>query len=125
MKSLTGLLITCLGIFALTAITQAQQIPNTSANENSDKLLQRHFKVDANAFIAFVAALQKTPGLQSNDVSTLARSFFSTLGVDLGLPGKSVFYGDRLGELFVRGTKSDLDTIENALEVLSRVAPQI
>jgi general secretion pathway protein D len=36
-----------------------------------------------------------------------------------------LFFNDRLGELFVRGTEQDLDTIENAIEVLNRVAPQI
>jgi general secretion pathway protein D len=30
-----------------------------------------------------------------------------------------------LGELFVRASQQDLDTIENALEVLNRVAPQV
>lgn len=59
------------------------------------------------------------------DVSVMARSFFTTLGVDLTAPGKSIFFNDRLGELFVRATQQDLDTIENALEVLNRVAPQV
>ena len=59
------------------------------------------------------------------DVSVAARSFFFTLGVDLTLPGKSIFFNDRLGELFVRGTEQDLDTIENAIEVLNHVAPQV
>ena len=54
-----------------------------------------------------------------------ARLFFSTLGVNLNLPGKSIFFNDRLGELFVRATSEDLDTIENAIEVLNRMAPQI
>jgi hypothetical protein len=59
------------------------------------------------------------------DVSVQARQFFFTLGVNLSLPGKSIFFNDRLGELFVRGTQQDLDTIENAIEVLNRVAPQV
>jgi type II secretory pathway component GspD/PulD (secretin) len=59
------------------------------------------------------------------DVSLQARNFFTTLGVDLTAPGKSIFFNDRLGELFVRASQQDLDTIENALEVLNRVAPQI
>jgi type II secretory pathway component GspD/PulD (secretin) len=64
------------------------------------------------------------------DISTQARLFFSTLGVNLdsstpGGLGKSIFFNDRLGELFIRATSQDLDTIENAIEVLNRVAPQI
>ncbi|MEI9864647.1 MAG: hypothetical protein WDN00_08855 [Limisphaerales bacterium] len=62
---------------------------------------------------------------QTLDISTQARLFFSTLGVNLTLPGKSIFFNDRLGELFVRATSDDLDTIENAIEVLNRVAPQV
>jgi hypothetical protein len=62
---------------------------------------------------------------QTVNVSTEARIFFSTLGVDLTAPGKSIFFNDRLGELFVRASQQDLDTIENAIEVLNRVAPQI
>jgi len=67
---------------------------------------------------------------QTVDISTQARLFFSTLGVNLdsttpGGLGKSLFFNDRLGELFVRATMQDLDTIENAIEVLNRVAPQI
>ncbi len=60
-----------------------------------------------------------------SDVSTEARLFFSTLGVNLNMPGKSLFFNDRLGELFVRASQQDLDTIENAIEVLNRVAPQV
>jgi type II secretory pathway component GspD/PulD (secretin) len=62
---------------------------------------------------------------QTVNISTQARLFFSTLGVNLTLPGKSIFFNDRLGELFVRATSDDLDTIENAIEVLNRVAPQV
>jgi tetratricopeptide (TPR) repeat protein len=62
---------------------------------------------------------------RTSDVSTEARQFFSTLGVNLELPGKSLFFNDRLGELFVRASQQDLDTIENAIEVLDRVAPQV
>jgi tetratricopeptide (TPR) repeat protein len=73
-----------------------------------------------NGGLNFVTTVNRT-----SDISQEARLFFSTLGVNLELPGKSLFFNDRLGELFVRGTQQDLDTIENAIEVLNRVAPQI
>lgn len=73
-----------------------------------------------NGGVNFVTTVNRTM-----DVSTEARLFFSTLGVNLDLPGKSLFFNDRLGELFVRATQQDLDTIENAIEVLNRVAPQV
>ncbi|HLZ53748.1 MAG TPA: hypothetical protein VKS19_04640 [Verrucomicrobiae bacterium] len=57
-------------------------------------------------------------------VSASARSFFSTLGVNL-FPPKSVFFNDRLGLLFVRGTMQDLDTIESAIQALNQVAPEV
>ena len=82
----------------------------------------RMFKVDANFFIA---NLQKATGLQTNNVPAMARIIFSTLGVDLDSPGKSMFYNNRLGELFVRATESDLETIERAISALDAVASLI
>jgi general secretion pathway protein D len=58
-------------------------------------------------------------------VSVAAQTFFKTLGVDLTLPGKNIFFNDTLGMLFVRGTAEDLDTIESAIEVLNRVPPMV
>jgi len=63
-----------------------------------------------------------TNGMAS--VSTAARDFFTTLGVDLN-PPKSVFFNDRLGLLFVHATMQDLDIIENAIQTLNQVAPQV
>jgi general secretion pathway protein D len=45
--------------------------------------------------------------------------------VDLTTPGKNIFFNDRLGLLFVRGTIDDLDTIQSAIETLNQVPPQI
>jgi type II secretory pathway component GspD/PulD (secretin) len=64
------------------------------------------------------------------NVSLVARGFFSTLGVYLdpttpGGVGKSVFFNDRLGVLFVRATSQDLDTIEKAIQVLNMTPPQV
>jgi tetratricopeptide (TPR) repeat protein len=58
--------------------------------------------------------------------SEAARSFFTALGVNLEQPpGKSVFFNDRLGKLFVKATEQDLDTIERAIETLNEVSPQV
>ncbi len=60
----------------------------------------------------------------ASDVSVKARKFFTRLGVNmLDPPGKSVFFNDRLGLLFVRATESDLDTIERAVDALNNGAP--
>ena len=85
-------------------------------------LISRHYRVDARVFSA---TLRNTPGLQTNDVSTMAKSLFSQLGVNLDVPGKAVFYNDGLSELFVRATPQDMDTIEVAIEALSQPPPQI
>ncbi len=62
----------------------------------------------------------------ASDVSVAARAFFTTLGVNLDQPpGKSLFFNDRLGKLFVKATAEDLDTIERAIEALDEVAPQV
>jgi len=62
----------------------------------------------------------------ASDVSLAARNFFITLGVDMSVPpGKSVFFNDRLGLLFVKATLSDLDTIERAIQALNQVPPQV
>jgi hypothetical protein len=120
MKSFAKLLIICLWVCAFAAIAQEQQIQNASTNENNVQLPLRHFKVDANVFIA---KFRDTPGLQTNSVTNVFKSFFSTLGVDWESPqGKSIFYNNRLGVLFVRATESDLDKI---FQVLKSVAPQV
>ena len=62
----------------------------------------------------------------ASDVSVAARAFFTTLGVNLEQPpGKSIFFNDRLGKLFVKATADDLDTIERAIETLNEIAPQV
>jgi len=66
------------------------------------------------------ATLSLTPHTNSTP-SALAKYFFTKLGIDLAKPpGKSVFFNDRLGYLFVKATEKDLDTIERALQVLAR-----
>ena len=94
--------------------------------EDSTNLFERSFKVDANTF---PASLRKQAGLQTDSASGVAlavRNFFSKLGVDLESPkGKTVFYGYRLGMLFVKATASDLDTIERAIQALNYTPPYV
>jgi Flp pilus assembly secretin CpaC len=86
----------------------------------TNPLYSRHFRVETTDFMA---AMRKASGTKTNNISAMARDFFKTLDVDLDVPGKSVFFNDGKGELFVRGTATDLDTIENALKRFRR--PQI
>lgn len=57
-------------------------------------------------------------------VQDAVRDFFGSLGVDLN-PPKAVFFNDRQGTLFVHATMRDLDIIEQAIQVLNIVPPQI
>ena len=62
----------------------------------------------------------------ASDVSAAARTFFTTLGINMvAPPGKSVFFNDRLGLLFVKATDDDLDTIERAINALNQISPQV
>ena len=94
-----------------------------SAGEMATNLFARTFRVDPRVF---AGALREQTSLQTTDVSALAKSFFSMLGVDLESPkGKAVFFNDRLGVLFVKATEADLDLIEQAVQVLDQVPLQI
>jgi tetratricopeptide (TPR) repeat protein len=71
------------------------------------------------------------PGVRNLTVETptrdyidIVRGFFLAAGVDLA-PPKALFWNDRLGVLFVRATLQDLDTIEQAVQVLNMTPPQI
>jgi general secretion pathway protein D len=57
-------------------------------------------------------------------VSTAVREFFVALGVDLA-PPKNVFFNDRQGTLLIRATMEELDTIEQAIQVLNIAPPQV
>ena len=58
-------------------------------------------------------------------VQQVVRNFFNSVGVDLSAAGKSVFFNDRQGTLFVRATLQDLDIIEQAVQVLNIIPPQV
>ena len=78
------------------------------------KLEMRTFKGDSHLF---------SGALQTNSVSPKALS--SKLGVDLTAPGRSVFFNDKQGLLFVKATASELDTVERAIQALNQFNPQI
>jgi len=62
----------------------------------------------------------------ASQVSAAARTFFTSLGVNLTAPpGKAVFFNDKSGLLFVKATESDLDTIDKAIQTLNQVPPQV
>ena len=64
------------------------------------------------------------PGYMQN-VSLAAEAFFKAIGVDLGAPGRSIAFNDRLGLLFVKATPEELDTVQRAVQALNQVAPEV
>jgi type II secretory pathway component GspD/PulD (secretin) len=94
-----------------------------SAGKPLPPLYARTFTVDTNSFLT---ALRKVTRMQTNSVPALARSYFSTLGVNWESPaGKAIFYSDSRGQLYVKETVSDLDKIEHAISDQLPPTPQI
>ncbi|MHB8521099.1 MAG: M56 family metallopeptidase [Limisphaerales bacterium] len=101
------------------------------------KWYTRTYKVDPNTF---VQALQKFQAQNSGGGQTgqtnnpPLREFFSAFGADFRTNAvdfkavgqqRAVFFNDGTGVLFVRATQPDLDTIDQALQVLNLAPPQI
>jgi len=101
------------------------------SSTNDVVLFMRTFRMDTNAFLAkletngLLAKLRNQPGPAGLDLSTNSsraisaalRQLFTDAGVDLtSPPGKSVYYKDRRGFLFVTATEADLDKIERVLQ---------
>jgi type II secretory pathway component HofQ len=55
----------------------------------------------------------------------MVADYFKAAGVDFTVPGKSVLFNDRLNEFLVRGTLSDLDVVQQAVETLNQAPPQV
>ncbi|HVU08641.1 MAG TPA: M56 family metallopeptidase [Verrucomicrobiae bacterium] len=95
---------------------------SSGKSPDSLALYSRHFRVDTNTFFSNLRRTTKLPAdAPFWDVFT---NYLAFIGVDLR-PPKSVFYNERLSELYVRATLSDLDKIENALSKLNIGAPQV
>jgi hypothetical protein len=118
MTMVSALCAVLFGAFGQVAISAAD-------GGSSTNLETRVFKVDTHSFYI---ALKNVSGLQTNGASTNAislKSVSSVLGVDLTAPGRSVAFKYTLGLLFVKATASELDTIQRALDVLNKAAPQV
>jgi len=96
-------------------------------------LEMRVFKIDTNKFTAgyLRQQIQGKPevfvnllGSQTNSIPAIAKSFFSSIGVNLNAPGRTVAFNDKLGLLFVKATPSELAAIERVIQLLNEVPPQ-
>lgn len=98
--------------------------PKTAAwRTNSEPLATRTFNVNVNALYA---AARKAGGLPEttslSNLHTGVRTFFAQAGVNLDPQlGRSVFFSDSRGDMFVRATKDELDIIEELLKPLAGI----
>ncbi len=87
-------------------------VPQLSANGGSNQSGQS------------ISAQTRTNNMEN--VHAAARKFFLKLGVNLDPSvGKTVFFNDREGSLFVRATSEELDKIEQIIRVLNTPPPQV
>lgn len=99
-----------------------------SARETAAALFSRAFKIDPWMLGSKTNQLNH-PMMTSNAPEfyfARVQDFISQIGVNLkSPPGKSIFYHDRLGKLFVKATPEDLDKIERAISTLQSTLPTI
>ncbi len=85
-------------------------------------LYTRMYKVDPTTFLD---AARRILGKSTiSPVRDTISNFFAAAGVDFQ-PPKNVFFNDSNGMLMVRATLSELDTVEQAVQVLNIAPPQI
>jgi len=83
----------------------------------------RTFKVDTNTFLiglkrAFGAGFEPEANATADQIRSALRDVFSKLGIDMDVPGKTVFYNDLTGIVMARATFEDLEIVKAAVETL-------
>ncbi len=111
-------------------IKPASQIHGLApADDSTNQLYVRTFWVDPRTFASSLKQVGVDLDDKTNSPARIVaglRTFFDGLGVDMkSPPGKSVFYKNTTGLLFVRATENDLDLIERAMIALNTLPPQI
>ncbi len=112
-----------------TIIQRANDTNSVVSGNGTNLFFTRTYKVDTRSFTTSLKQAEAELDDKTNSaaaVSAAVRKFFAWLGVDLELPaGKTIFYNDRNGMLFVRATEKDLDFIERVIQTLNYAPPQI
>jgi beta-lactamase regulating signal transducer with metallopeptidase domain/Flp pilus assembly secretin CpaC len=99
-----------------TIIRRADDTNSIAVGNGTNLFFTRTFKVNP---ITFSNNVSEFDGV---NVATEVRSLFRALGINLDSPvGKSVFYNETNGALYVRATTEDLDTIDTALAILCQM----
>ena len=106
--------------------------PNPSAGSGSalrGKALEaaplqvRTFRVDTNNFLAglkraFGTGSELKENATPDQIRSVLVDVFTRLGINMDLPGKTVFYNDLTGIVMVRATFDDLEIVRAAIETL-------
>jgi beta-lactamase regulating signal transducer with metallopeptidase domain len=108
------------------SIAADRQIAIVGATSNQASLYSRTFKVDPNVFLPALTQASRQIMPESNysmdsskDINMAFRGLLSQLGVNWDSPkGKSTFYSDKVGKLFVKATAEDLDMAERVIGAL-------
>lgn len=114
----------------------------SSKEQNPNELFTRTFRVDPRTFFAnlgYAGVLPQkdntgnvaTPDqkrhllfVKGPDAQIAIVNFFSRIGINLA-PPKSVFFNDRVGTLTVHASEQDLDLIEQAIDTLNILPPEV
>jgi hypothetical protein len=76
-----------------------------------------------------IPSVQVAPAAQGGNsterINETVKDYFTASGVDLTDPGKTLFFNNRTGELLVRATLTDLETVRSAVELLNQQPPQM
>src|SRR5439155_12505081 len=97
--------------------------PWAAAQGTEPQLQVRTFKVDTNTFLtglkrAFGAGFEPEENATADQIRSALRDVFSRLGINMEVPGKTVFYNDLTGIVMVRATYEDLEIVKAAIETL-------
>ncbi len=105
--------------------------PATSVSDGSTNLQLRIYAVDGNAMVQVLERQRGTkagsgvkPITDGSQLLPEIQKLFASVGVELQ-PPKSVFFNEPKGQLLVRATLADLDTIEHVVQVLNDQPPQV
>jgi hypothetical protein len=93
----------------------------------SEPLQVRTFKVDTNTFRTglnrvFGVGFEPKENATADQTRSALRNFFSKLGINMDVTGKTVFYNELTGIVMVRATFEDLEILKAAIETLGGVA---
>ena len=95
----------------------------TVRSPEAPPLQVRTFRVDTNKFLAglkraFATGSELKENATPDQIRSVLIDVFTRLGINMDVPGKTVFYNDLTGIVMVRATFDDLEIVRAAIETL-------